>query len=92
MNQHYEALVFRIKPGMSRHEVEAILRSRRNKTETTDMGRLNPAMAGQTLDTLTWRDKTNSKNFIILAFVDGRLKEGGTPGYDIGKGFKVKLP
>ena len=91
MEERYKALVNRIKPGMTKKQVEAILGTPDEEDEK-DLGELNPAKAGQTLEIWTWRDIEDSKNFIILSFVNGRLQDGGTPGYDIRKGFKSKLP
>jgi hypothetical protein len=91
MEDQYKALVDRIKPGMAKAEVEAIL-GNPDQQEKQDLGKINPAKAGQTLEIWTWRDKADSTSFIMLSFINGRLEEGGTPGYDIRKGFKAKLP
>jgi hypothetical protein len=87
MEQLYKALVFRIKPGMSKGEVEAALGSPDQK-EQKDLGKFNPQKAGQSLEIWTWKDKADPKRFIMLSFVNGNLEDGGTPGYDIRKGFK----
>lgn len=89
MQERYKALVERIKPGMSTNQVKSIL-GVPDKTEAKDLGKLNPQKAGQTLEIWTWRDKSDSKSFIMLSFVNGSLEDGGTPGYDIRKGFKSK--
>jgi len=49
MKQRYQALVYRIKPGMSRAEAATIPGSPDQK-EKKDLGKFNPAKAGQTLE------------------------------------------
>jgi len=88
MEAKFEALVFKVKMGMNRQQVESILGSP-DKTRQDDLGKFNPQKAGQTLEMLTWGDE---KEFIILAFTNGILTGGGTPGYDVEKGFQGQLP
>jgi hypothetical protein len=88
MEKKFESLVFKIKMGMHRQQVESIL-GKPDKTKQDDLGEFNPQKTGQTLDILTWGD---DKEFIILAFTNGILTGGGTTGYDIEKGFHGKLP
>jgi hypothetical protein len=91
MEQRYKALVNRIRPGMTTDQVEAILGTP-DDTEEKDLGELNPQKAGQTLEIWTWKGDTEDQPSILLSFVNGKLQDGGTPGYDIRKGFKSKLP
>ncbi len=91
MEQRYKALVSRIRPGMKTDQVEAILGTP-DDTEEKDLGDFNPQKAGQTLEIWTWRGDTEDQPSILLSFVNGKLQDGGTPGYDIRKGFKSKLP
>ncbi len=88
MEAKFEALVFKVKMGMHRQQVENILGTP-DKTKQDDLGEFNPQKAGQTLDILTWGDE---QDFIILGFTNGILTGGGTRGYDIEKGFHGKLP
>jgi len=90
-NERYKALVNRVKPGMSKEQVEAIL-GMADESDEKDMGDLNPQKAGQILDISTWHEDTGSQSSIILSFINGRLQDGGTPGYDIRKGFLSQLP
>jgi len=83
----YDALVNRIRPGMTTGQVEAILGTP-DESEEKDLGELNPQKAGQTLEIWKWTDPKDNKKFIMLSFVNGKLQEGGTPGYDIRKGFQ----
>jgi len=83
IDKKYEALVHKIQPGMSQQQVEDIL-GPAGETKHTDIGRINPQKAGQTLTILTWRE---GDKFIKLGFTNGVLTSGGTPGYDIEKGF-----
>jgi hypothetical protein len=91
MEERFKALVNRVKPGMSKEQVEAIL-GLADESDEKDMGDLNPQKAGQMLDICTWHGETESQSSIVLSFVNGRLQDGGTPGYDIRKGFSSKLP
>ena len=91
MEERFKALVFRVKPGMSKEQVEAII-GMADESDDKDMGDLNPQKAGQMLDICTWHGETESQSSIVLSFVNGRLQDGGTPGYDIRKGFSSKLP
>ena len=91
MEERYKSLVNRVKPGMSKEQVEAIL-GMADESDEKDMGELNPQKAGQMLDICTWHGDTESQSSIILSFVNGRLQDGGTPGYDIRKGFSSQLP
>lgn len=91
MEERYKALVNRVKPGMSKEQVEAIL-GMADESDERDMGELNPQKAGQILDICTWHGDTESQRSIILSFVNGRLQDGGPPGYDIRKGFSSQLP
>ncbi len=85
-DKKYEALVYRIQPGMTQQHVEDCL-GPADETKHTDIGRINPQKTGQTLTMLTWRD---GERFITLGFMNGVLTSGGTPGYDIEKGFHSK--
>ncbi len=91
MEERYKSLVNRVKPGMSKEQVEAIL-GMADESDEKDMGKLNPQKTGQMLDICTWHGDTESQGSIILSFVNGRLQDGGTPGYDIRKGFSSQLP
>lgn len=91
MEERYKALVNRIRPGMTKDQVEAILGTP-DDTDEKDLSDFNPQKAGQILEIWTWRDIEDEKKFIMLSFVNEKLQEGGTPGYDIRKGFKSKLP
>lgn len=91
MEERFKALVNRVKPGMSKEQVEAIL-GMADESDEKDMGELNPQKAGEILDICTWHGDTGSQSSIILSFVNGRLQDGGTPGYDIRKGFSSQLP
>ena len=85
--QRYEALVSKIRPGMTTAQVAAVL-GQPNDKKRQDLGDLNPTKRGQILEIWTWETKAT----IMLSFVNGTLQDGGTPGYDIRKGFKSKLP
>ena len=85
-DKKYEALVHKIQPGMSQQQVQDLLGSADDRNHT-DLGRINPQKAGQSLTILTWRD---GDKFIKLGFTNGVLTSGGTPGYDIEKGFHSK--
>lgn len=91
MEERYKSFVNRVKPGMSKEQVEAIL-GMADESEEKHMGELNPQKAGQMLDVCTWHGDTESQGSIILSFVNGRLQDGGTPGYDIRKVFSSQLP
>jgi len=91
MEERYKALVNRIRPGMTTKQVEAILGTPDDSDEK-DLGELNPQKAGQTLEIQMWKGESESQSSIVLSFVNGKLQDGGTPGYDIRKGFKSKLP
>ena len=41
---------------------------------------------------MTWNGDGAANPAIILGFINNRLTQGGTPGYDISKGFHGKLP
>jgi hypothetical protein len=87
MNAKYEALVMRVRPGITRKQVEGIL-GKSDEEKANDLGQFNPQKAGQMLTILTWKGKPS----IILSFINDRLSDGGTPGYDINKGFHGELP
>jgi SmpA / OmlA family len=89
MDERYKVLVNRIRPGMSKDQVEALLGTP-DDAEEKDLGELNPEKAGQTLEIWKWTDSVDEKKFIMLSFVNEKLKDGGTPGYDIKTGFKSK--
>lgn len=91
MNDKYKTLVNRIRPGMSREQVEGILGTADEET-VNDLGKFNPQKAGQILKILTWNGDGADDPVIILGFINNRLTQGGTPGYDIIKGFHGKLP
>lgn len=81
--QQYESLVLRVKPGMTIGQVNSIL-GPPNETEIVDIGKFNPTKAGVILTIETWNDADPA---IVLGFENGALFNGGTPGYDIHKGF-----
>ena len=85
------ALVNQVRPGMSKQRVEAIL-GVADESDEQDMGDLNPQKAGQSLDISKWHGDTEAQSSIVLSFVNGQLQDGGTPGYDIRKGFTSGLP
>lgn len=87
----YKALVSKIQVGMSRDQVENVLGLPDDETEN-DLGEFNPLKSGQILTILTWNGDAPEKPSIILGFINNRLTQGGTPGYDIVKGFHGKLP
>ena len=76
---------------MNRSQVENILGLPDEETEK-DLGEFNPQKAGQILAILTWNGDGAANPAIILGFINNRLTQGGTPGYDISKGFHGKLP
>jgi hypothetical protein len=86
-HSRYEALVERVRPGMTETEIAAILGQPDKKT-VNDLGKFNPQKRGQRLEIWTWRDSSDDPDsFITLSFTNGVLQDGGTPGYDIRKGF-----
>lgn len=87
--QRFKALVGRIRPGMTTAQVAAVLGTP-DETDEKDLGEFNPQKQGQILEIWKWTDSEDEKKFIMLSFVDGKLRDGGTPGYDIRKGFKSK--
>ena len=91
MEEKYKALVHRVQRGMTRDQVESVL-GLPDEDKTNDLGKFNPQKAGQILTILTWKGDSDGKPSIILSFVNDRLQDGGTPGYDIGKGFHGQLP
>jgi hypothetical protein len=91
MKEKYKALVNQIRVGMNRSQVENILGLPDEETEN-DLGKFNPQKAGQILAILTWNGDGAANPAIILGFINNRLTQGGTPGYDISKGFHGKLP
>lgn len=91
MKGKYEGLVKRVRGGMRREQVEAIL-GIADEEDEKDLGQFNPQKSGQILTLLTWRGDGGSKSSIVLSFVNDRLQDGGTPGYDINKGFHGELP
>jgi hypothetical protein len=91
LKEKYKALVNRIRVGMNRSQVESILGLPDEETEN-DLGEFNPQKAGQILAILTWNGDGAANPAIILGFINNRLTQGGTPGYDISKGFHGKLP
>ena len=91
LKEKYKALVNRIRVGMNRSQVENILGLPDEETEN-DLGEFNPQKAGQILAILTWNGDGAANPAIILGFINNRLTQGGTPGYDISKGFHGKLP
>lgn len=82
-----EALVNRVRPGMTSGQVTSIL-GQPDAKERKDLGDFNPAKRGQILEIWTWK----TDPIIMLSFVDGSLRDGGTPGYDVQKGFTPKQP
>lgn len=91
LKEKYKALVNQIRVGMNRSQVEIILGLPDEETEK-DLGEFNPQKAGQILEILTWNGDGAANPAIILGFINNRLTQGGTPGYDISKGFHGKLP
>jgi len=91
LKEKYKALVNQIRVGMNRSQVENILGLPDEETEK-DLGEFNPQKAGQILAILTWNGDGAANPAIILGFINNRLTQGGTPGYDISKGFHGKLP
>jgi hypothetical protein len=83
-------LIFKVKKGMTKAEVKKILGAPVEQKET-DLGKFNPAKAGIFQDIWTWRGTVNGKEaFIMLSFLNGKLDDGGTPGFEIGKSFRGK--
>jgi len=91
LKEKYKALVNQIRVGMYRSQVENILGLPDEETEN-DLGKFNPQKAGQILAILKWNGDGAANPAIALGFINNRLTEGGTPGYDISKGFHGKLP
>lgn len=91
LKEKYKALVNQIRVGMNRSQVEKILGLPDEESEK-DLGEFNPQKAGQILEILTWNGDAAANPSIILGFINNRLTQGGTPGYDISKGFHGKLP
>jgi len=71
-NQRLTALR-KIRAGMTIEQVEGII-GIADETDEKDLGELNPAKAGQTLSTLTWRGDEDG-DAIIIGFVNERLKD-----------------
>ncbi len=89
-----KVLTTRIKLGMSKGQVEAILGFPDDEDEK-DLGDFNPAKAGQILETWTWRDDLNANKFIMVGFVNGALTDAETNalgqfGWNITKGYRTK--
>ena len=85
-------LVHRIRPGMTRDQVEELL-GLADEEKEDDLGEFNPEKSGQILTILTWNANEGSDfPSIKLGFINDRLKDGGTPGFDINRGLKSKLP
>jgi len=91
MEEKYKALVYQVERGMTRKQVENVL-GIPDEDKTNDLGKFNPQKAGQILTILTWKGDGGAKPSIILSFVNDRLQDGGTPGFDNGKGFHGQLP
>lgn len=91
LKEKYKALVNQIRVGMNKSQVMNILGLPDEETEK-DLGEFNPQKAGQILEILTWKGDGSANPAIILGFINNRLTQGGTPGYDISKGFHGKLP
>lgn len=58
---------------MTIEQVEGII-GLADEADERDLGELNPAKAGQTLSTLTWRGDDDG-DFIMIGFVNERLKD-----------------
>jgi hypothetical protein len=85
-------LVTQIKPGMSTRSVVSLLgepttREQIDLSQFTGSGSpANPAM-----EIMQWKYGVPADNcFITLSFTSDRLKDGGTAGYNIHKGFTTK--
>lgn len=89
--ERLKALVLRIKPGMTTRQVESILGTP-DDTEEKEPVEGYPHMAGKKFELWTWSGDGEDQPSIVLSFLNGKLQDGGTPGYDIRKGFKSKLP
>lgn len=84
MNRLFEILVNQVRAGMSSQEVRSLMGSPHDTNYSN--------VAGENLETWTYRSSSDKNDFIILGFQDGKLVDGDTGGYDIHKGFKMKLP
>jgi hypothetical protein len=89
MEERFKALVYRIHLEMTTEQVEEILGAP-DEIEKKDLGDFDPEKSGKTHEILTWKGATESDSSIILSFVNHRLQDGGTTGYDIRKGFISK--
>lgn len=87
MEDRYQVLVEKIRPGMSPTQVAGVL-GQPDEKKANGLGEFNPQKRGQRLEIWTWREDAAPDNLIMLSFVDGVLSEGGTSGYDIRKGFE----
>lgn len=88
----FQILVTQINPGMSTQSVVSLLGepTTREKVDfSTFMGTGPPTAPA--MEIMTWKYGVPADNcFIMLSFTSGRLKDGGTPGYDIHKGFTTR--
>ena len=83
MEKLFEALLTKnVKPGMTANQVKAIL------GEPHEITRNVPNT--QNFEIWKWRQKGGDDNFIMLGFENGVLVSGGSPGYDIEKGFRLR--
>ena len=94
--EEYEAagriLVMQIKPGMSTQSVESLLGEPTTR-EQIDLSQFtgNGSSATPAMEIMQWKYGVPADNcFITLSFTSGRLKDGGTAGYNIHKGFTTR--
>jgi hypothetical protein len=93
-DERVKILVSRIRLKMTKKQVETLIGTPDDENEQ-DLGELNPAKAGQTLETCTWRDELDSKKVIVIGFVNGSLIDAETNGtgqfgWNIEKGYRTK--
>lgn len=87
-DKQYEALVKRVRVGMTSSEVIAILGQPAEIKPTVPPAYQTPETS--TCQTMTWHSRTDPRNhFIVLSFKEDMLNMGGTPGYDVRTGFKM---
>jgi len=82
-------LVSKIRPGMSKERVIAIL-GEPHETTTTSVPQYNShgeQLADRTL--VTWTYNPHRDDYIVLLFENGRLQSGGSGGIDIEKGLII---
>jgi hypothetical protein len=84
MDGAFGALVKQVQPGMSTSRVGDML-CRPTKVEIKDV-------LDSYFEFWCWNERDNPDSFIMLSIEDGCVSAGGTPGYDIKKGFIANLP